>query len=115
LAVDFFGGRVPFQHVQHDLLLPPGKYRLRGQERAEALQNERGLRWRIACTHEPAGTLAATENLRGDVDWRPFAVDFEVPETCGAQRLFLELPARVLMEQEVSGGVRYKDLDVEQM
>lgn len=115
LAVDFFGGRVPFQHIQHDLLLAPGKYRFKGQERAEALQNERGLRWRIVCTQEPALTLATTSHLKGDVDWRPFSAEFEVPETCGSQRLLLELPARVVMEQEVTGGVRYKDIDVEQM
>src|ERR1700722_8142770 len=57
LEVDFFGGRVPFQDVSHLLTLPPGSYRFSGQERSQNLQNERGLRWRLACV---GGTSNAT-------------------------------------------------------
>ena len=79
INVDFFGGRVKFEHVSHLLNLAPGPYRFQGRERSQDLQNERGLRWRIACVGDDAETLGATDLVSGDTPWRTFAVDFMVP------------------------------------
>ena len=114
LNVDFFGGRVPFEHVSHLLALAPGTYRFSGQERSENLQNERGLWWRLFCVGKPADTLAATDLMTGETPWREFGVDFDVPkENCAYQKLALELPARVALETEVSGGVSYSNLAIQ--
>ena len=111
--VDFFGGRVKFEHVSHLLNLAPGPYRFQGRERSQDLQNERGLRWRIACVGDDAETLGATDLVNGDTPWRTFVVDFMVPTgKCPYQKLVLELPARAALETEVVGRVSYADLDL---
>ena len=53
-----------------------------------------------------------TPALLGDTPWRSFAVSFEVPGECPVQKLQLELPARVALEQEVSGVANYADLNI---
>ena len=113
ISVDFFGGRVKFEHVSHLLNLAPGPYRFQGRERSQNLQNERGLRWRIACVGDDAETLGTTDLVSGDTPWRPFAFDFTVPTgKCPYQVLVLELPARTALETEVLGQVSYADLDL---
>jgi hypothetical protein len=115
LDVDFFGGRVMFQHVSHLLSLPPGSYQFSGQERSQNLQNERGLRWRIACVGTNSATLGTTELLVGENPWREFDVDFDVPaDNCPYQELVLELPARTAIETEILGGASYANLELTQ-
>ena len=114
MNVDFFGGRVKFAHVSHLLNLAPGSYRFQGRERAQALQNERGLQWRIACADGEGENLGTTDPLNGDTAWRPFAVEFTVPTgKCFYQYLVLELRARAALETEVVGRVSYADLDLQ--
>ena len=113
ISVDFFGGRVKFEHLSHLLNLAPGPYRFQGRERSQNLQNERGLRWRIACVGGDAETLGTTELVSGDTPWRTFAFDFTVSAgKCAYQTLVLELPARTALETEVVGQVSYADLDL---
>ncbi len=113
LNVDFFGGRVPFQNVSHLLTLAPGPYRFSGLERSENLQNERGIWWRLFCVGKSADSLAATDLLNGEKPWSEFTVDFEVPrDACPYQELVLELPARVVLETEIIGGVSYTNLEI---
>jgi hypothetical protein len=114
LDVDFFGGRVRFQHVSHLLSLPPGSYRFSGLQRSENLRNERGLQWRIACVGKnDTTTLGATELITGDTPWREFGVGFDVPaENCSYQNLVLELPARTAIETEIVGGASYANLEI---
>jgi tetratricopeptide (TPR) repeat protein len=113
INVDFVGGRVKFEHVSHLLNLAPGPYRFQGRERSQDLQNERGLRWRIACVGDDAETLGTTDLVSGDTPWRTFAVDVVVATgKCPYQKLVLELPARAALETEVVGRVSYADLDL---
>ena len=113
MNIDFLGGRVKFEHVSHLLNLMPGPYRFQGRERSQALQNERGLRWRIVCVGDDAQTLGTTDLMSGDTPWRTFAVDFSVPaDKCLYQKLVLELPARAALETEVVGRVSYADLEL---
>ena len=114
LRVGFSGTRVPFRHVSHLLVLPPGNYRFTGSVKADRLQNERGLRWRIFCIENPEASLGETDLVAGNVPWRNFQVDFSVPTSaCRAQNLILELPARVALEQHVSGLISYAGLDIQ--
>jgi tetratricopeptide (TPR) repeat protein len=113
ISVDFFGGRVKFEHVSHLLNLAPGPYRVQGRERSQDLQNERGLRWRIACVGDDAETLGTSDLVSGHTPWRTFAVDFTVPTgKCPYQSLVLELPARAALETEVVGRVSYADIEL---
>jgi hypothetical protein len=114
LHVDFFGGRVQNAPVSHLLNLAPGTYRFQGKERAQALQNARGLRWRIACIGGDGENLGTTEPLNGEIPWRHFEVEFTVPSGhCFYQNLILELPARAALEAEIVGTVSYADLDLQ--
>jgi len=112
LKVGFVGGRVSQPLVSHLIALPPGTYRFTGREQSYSLANERGLRWRISCLKEPDGSLAETPPLLGDTPWRTFAVTFDVNLDCPVQNLQLELPARVALEQEVSGEASFADLNI---
>lgn len=114
LRVQFYRGRVPFRNVAKLLVLPPGNYQLSGRERADNLETERGMVWKLTCAIPAAPLLAQTEPLKGNVSWQTFEVPFEVPSTdCPAQWLRLELDARVALEQEVGGGsVWYDDLSI---
>lgn len=108
LKVDFFGGQAPFRNVSHLLVLSPGSYRFSGEEQARDLRNEIGLSWRLYCVGKEGGPIASTPNLRGDVDWRAFTVDIQVPdEGCPVQNIVLEIPARFASQQEASGGASF--------
>jgi hypothetical protein len=112
MNVDFFGGEVKFNHVSHLLNLAPGAYRFQGREKSQALQNDQGLRWRIACID--GETLGTTDLIKGETPWRHFTMDFSVPTgKCFYQNLVLELPARADLEAEVAGRVSYADLDLQ--
>jgi len=113
LRVAFEDRRVPFNHVQQMLALPPGRYRLTGRERAESLRTERGLVWTVACAAPAGPTLATTVPLRGQANWRDFSVGFEVPAAgCGGQWLTLTLPARIPAEQRIGGVAWFDDMRI---
>ena len=59
-----------------------------------------------------AGELAVTPSLSGTVDWRPFSVSFVVGPACRAQRLVLEVPARVVLERVISGRAAFGQLSL---
>ena len=112
LTVEFFGSRLGFENVSQWLLLPPGDYTFSGLEQAESVASDRGVRWRIACPENMGGDLATTPPLTGTIVWREFATTFTVPPACRAQRLVLEVPARVVLERVISGSVSYSTLSL---
>lgn len=114
LVVEFSGARVEFYNVSHLLLLEPGTYRFSGEEQADDLQTERGLWWHLYCVQGPGQSLGQTELLARSQPWQSFSLTFTVPNTgCQAQILRLELPARIALEQQISGEVAYKALKIE--
>lgn len=112
LNVDFFGAAVPFRHVRQWLLLPPGRYVFSGLQRAQALINDRGLRWKFSCAGKPTEAIAATDLISGTFPWQEFSIKFSISPECSAQELALELPARAALEQIVSGGVSFMSLSL---
>ncbi|MBY6243397.1 lipopolysaccharide assembly protein LapB [Methylosinus sp. Sm6] len=115
LRVRFFGTRVLFAHVMHLLALPAGTYAFSGSAKLDHVESERGLRWRLYC-HQTKATLGATDLLVGTTPWTPFRSTFVVaPTDCPAQWLVLEIPARAVLETQVSGEARYKALQIERL
>ena len=109
LRVQFGKGRVDFRHVRKLLTLPPGSYLLRGRAMAVDLRHRRGINWRLACAEDGGETLVSTPRISGTVTIE-FAEPFAVPsENCRAQRLVLELAARIAPEQTVEGGTVWFD------
>jgi hypothetical protein len=113
LSVNFFGNRIAPTIADHLLMLPPGQYRFSGRQRAQNLETERGLRWRVSCWESPAASIAETPFLAGEQPWRPFSVEFTVSDTCRAQNLQLELPARVALERVIAGTASFTGLSLE--
>lgn len=113
LLVEFSGARVSFANVRQLMLLPPGRYNFSGKVKTEALQTSRGLWWRLYCAETPRNTLGQTDLVSGTMPWTDFSVDFTVPDQeCTAQRLQLELPARVASEMQIEGQVWYQYLRI---
>jgi hypothetical protein len=116
VRVEFASRRVAYRHLRKLLVLPPGEYRLTGMSKAQSLENERGLTWRIACAEEKQQILGETFPVKGSFDWRAFDVAFAVPHyACRAQWLTLRVDARVALEEQISGSAWFDDLAVERV
>jgi hypothetical protein len=97
--------------LRQPLLLAPGRYRLSLRARAEFLQTDRGLEWRITCHAGPV--IAALGPLEGSFDWRRMQVDFSVPAAnCPGQWLELRNPAPAGAAQHASGDLWTDDVAV---
>lgn len=99
------GGPAPVGFVRQLLVLGPGAHRLTGEVRADAFNAIAGPAWQIRCA-EGNAVLAETEPLTASTGgWRPFSVDFVVPETgCEAQWLRLRLPGK---DRSMTGEIWY--------
>ena len=116
LRVEFSGSRVAFGNVSQLLLLPPGRYRLTGEVEAVDLRTTRGVWWRLSCADHPETQLGTSDLAVGTFARRQFSFGFDVPESsCRAQRLVLELPARVASESQISGRVEYGAMRIERV
>jgi hypothetical protein len=79
--------------------------------KADHLEAERGMIWRVVCESPDHQSLGTTEPVVGTSDWRQFSMMFVVPSNdCRAQWLRLELDARNPIEQQVAGAVWYDGL-----
>lgn len=113
LRIVFANTRVAYRHVSKWMLLPPGRYQLSGDVRAEQLETERGMIWRVTCAEDEKHGIGESAPIVGTVAWQSFTMDFEVPQTgCRAQRLRLELAARAAIETEIGGEVWYDQIEV---
>lgn len=114
LHVSFQGSKLKYRHLYQHLLLPAGRYTLRGRVRPESLETSQGLQWAISCQGDAQAPLATSERFLGSDQWRYFSTQFEVPETnCAAQTLRLELAGRATLDLEARGGIWFDDLVIE--
>jgi len=114
LHVVFLNERVARPLANKLLVLKPGSYALSGLARAENLQNERGVAWRLRCADGQKQLIVESELLSGTFKWRGFTANFSVPDDgCSAQWLSLEVAARGALEQQVSGEIWFDDLSVD--
>lgn len=113
LTLQFLNQRVPYRDVGQLLLLPPGRYQLRGEVKTESLRTSRGLRWSLSCVATPGTVIARTDSYKGTRPWTRFAVLFNVPEGCMAQYLVLEVDANGPSEEWVGGVIRFDGLSID--
>src|SRR5262249_53623023 len=106
LFIEFGPGRVEFGSMTQLTLLGPGTYHLRGKYRGE-IGGRRGLVWRVSCAGSGGAPLGESQMLKGTAfAWQDMEFSFTVPQTeCRAQRLKLELDARMASEQLVTGSM----------
>jgi hypothetical protein len=111
LRAEFSGTKVDFHNVSHLLTLVPGQYRLTGEVEALSLRTPRGVWWRVFCAERPDLSLGQTGLVADSMPWQAFTLSLVVPtKGCEAQILQLELPARIALEQIISGVVSYRNL-----
>jgi hypothetical protein len=114
LLLQFGPGRVEMSSIEQVLLLAPGTYRFEAQYRGEII-GRRGLVWRLGCISAPATAVLGQSPMVTGIasDWRKIEFSFSVPaEDCRAQRLRLELDARMASEQLVSGFAWFDEVTV---
>lgn len=97
--------------LRQALLLGPGRFRLRLRAKAEFLQTEQGLEWRITCDRGPV--VAQLGPIDGSFGWRTLQVEFVVPGAgCKGQWLELHNPALAGAAQHASGDLWVDDVAV---
>jgi tetratricopeptide (TPR) repeat protein len=111
-TVQFEGRRTPFDHLWQSLVLPPGRWQLNWRAKANRLENSRGMVWRISCESD-GRTLAESEPMRGQFEWRALALAFEIPPDCAGQRLGLLIPARIPAETQISGVLSLDEVRIQ--
>lgn len=80
LRVQFTGKPMRPPVVRQHLILPPGRYRLNGDYRADNLRTEGGMSWVVRCAGNPQQELARSAPLMATSRaWRPFGFDVDVP------------------------------------
>ncbi|MFO0991287.1 MAG: hypothetical protein U1E67_05090 [Hyphomicrobiales bacterium] len=115
LRIEFINTRERFQHVSQMLRLPPGRYELTGDMKAERLVTDVGLVWRLYCLGTEQRPIAATGKLFAASTWAQFDATFEIPsEDCTAQTLRLEVDSRAALDQLISGQVYFDNLQIRQ-
>lgn len=114
LHLVFRGLRIRFEHLHQYLLLPPGDYVLQGRVRPDNLKAGQGMQWVLYCMGQK-DPLATTERFVGLDQWNRFRTQFGVPAGCPVQVLRLELAGRVALDYDVSGGIWFDDISVEQL
>jgi hypothetical protein len=94
-------------------MLTPGQYQFTGRYKGDLI-GPRGLRWRVACAESPTQPLAEGAMMGGRVSaWSDAELNFTVPgQNCRAQRLSLDLDARMPSEQFVTGSMWFDDLRI---
>ena len=113
LSVHFRGPRVQYRHLSQTIMLPPGRYNLRGHVRPEDFQAEYGLQWTISCSGAQKRQIGQTESFLGSSAWRSFTVPFTVPATdCPAQVVRLHLDGRVALDFDARGTVWFDAMTV---
>ena len=116
LHAEFGNTRAETLLAMKTMILTPGRYRLSGSVKAQEIQSERGLVWRIACIAQSGEIIAETPHIKGTVAWQSFSADFAVSEeNCRAQMMRLEIDARVSLESQISGDAWYDNLAIERL
>ena len=113
LLVDFDGRRVPYANLSQLLVLPAGQWQMSFRAKAENLDTNRGLIWRVVC--QGGGTLAESAAMRGQFNWKEMSFQFNVPENCQGQQLILMIPARIPAETLINGSLWLDSVKIQQV
>jgi hypothetical protein len=113
LLMELGPGRVEFAGIAELVLLGPGSYRFKGKFKGE-IAGRRGLVWRATCVGGAGAPIGESPMIKGPAPrWEDVEFSFTVPEReCRAQRLRLELDARMASEQLVTGSMWFDELAI---
>jgi hypothetical protein len=105
LTIDFSGRAIQSPGLAQRIALTPGRYRL-SLAVDNATDAQRPFAWRVSC--QGAGeSLLSLELPQGPAHgWQTLGAGFTVPADCPGQTLHLDLLARSIAEQQLSGRLR---------
>jgi hypothetical protein len=114
LRVTYNGRRQAGVPVTQFLSLAPGRYELSGMGRPDGIKSARGIHWTLRCveSNKPQAVIATSERFLGSSEWRRFAMEVRVPESCPGQVLQLEPVADDGALAFVSGAAWFDDLEL---
>jgi hypothetical protein len=112
LHLRFSGFSGYFQNLSQPLLLDAGYYRLTGQVRADSLESQGGLRWRVRCLRPEVKVLGDGPRFLGTSEWDKFDLSFEVPAGCQYQQLVLVSAGERAFERKLDGSIWFDDLKI---
>jgi hypothetical protein len=112
MFLEFGPGRVEFSGIWQMILLAPGRYQFRGQQKLDIV-SQRGLKWDISCVD--GKQIGESPPAKGSSpEWTQLAFSFTVPRRdCPAQYIQLTFDARSASERFISGTVWYDELQIE--
>ncbi len=113
LHLIFKGLRIKFENLTQYLLLPSGTYYLQGRARPDNLKANEGMQWAVYCLGQNM-PLTVSDRFSGMDQWTRFRGQFTVPAGCPVQVLRLELAGRIALDYDVSGGIWFDDIAIEQ-
>jgi hypothetical protein len=114
LRVAYNGRRQAGVPVGQFLSVAPGRYELTGMGRPDGIKAARGIHWTLRCVEsgKPQALIASSERFLGSSEWRRFAMEVRVPESCPGQVLQLEPVGDDGALAFVSGAVWFDDLEL---
>jgi hypothetical protein len=114
LRVAYNGRRQAGVPVGQFLSVAPGRYELTGMGRPDGIKAARGIHWTLRCVEsgKPQAVIASSERFLGSSEWRRFAMEVRVPESCPGQVLQLEPVGDDGALAFVSGAVWFDDLEL---
>jgi hypothetical protein len=112
LRVAYNGRRQAGVPARQFLALAPGQYELTGMGRPDGIKAARGIHWTLRCVAagKPQEVLASSERFLGSSEWRRFAMELRVAESCTGQVLQLEPVGDDGALAFVSGNAWFDDL-----
>lgn len=112
LRVAYNGRRQAGVPVRQFLALTPGNYELTGMGRPDGIKAARGIHWTLRCLEagQPQAAIASSERFLGSSEWRRFAMELRVADSCVGQVLQLEPVGDDGALAFVSGNAWFDDL-----
>lgn len=101
-----------FSEVYQPLFLDPGPYRLSGRVRTDSLESTGGLKWSARCLQPEVAELGESERFLGSNQWRDFAFEFQIPDSCRLQEIRLVSAGRRSFEYRISGGAWFDQMAI---
>jgi hypothetical protein len=112
LRVAYNGRRQAGVPARQFLSLAPGRYELTGMGRPDGIKAARGIHWTLRCVDagKPQAVIAGSERFLGSSEWRRFAMELRIAESCTGQVLQLEPVGDDGALAFVSGNAWFDDL-----
>jgi hypothetical protein len=104
LRVEFTGNNNPdFHHINEQILIKPGRYRLEGYVRTVAITSDEGIRLRVTGSSRTKNMKAETGAVSGTEGWKRLETEFDVPAEIRSVELQVARRKSIRIDNQLSG------------